>query len=641
MHLRSIPCFFVLLTIAASSLGQAADDGVKGATPQALAKNYFEIGDYRNALKEYQKLVAEKPEDLFYNYRVGLCHLNQNIDKSWSLPYLRKVVADANCDPEAYYDIGRAFMYNEQLDSAMLFFNKYKGKVKDGARLVEATRNVEFCTQAKKLMEKPLNVTFFNLGKDVNSEGPEFNAFIPDDESFIVYSTKRDKGVMGNNLDFDGYKPADVFWAKAKGGEFDKAKSVGATINTEWVEEITGLSANGEYMFLAIDNSEAYDDVWVSEFNGRQWSKTIPFGPTINTQDPELAASSSPDAQTLYFSRQSSAVEGFGGLDIYMAKKLPNGHWSTAVNLGPTVNTQYDDSYPQVSADGRTLYFSSMGHNSMGGYDVFKSEWDDKYQRWGRADNIGYPLNNTMDNFTFSRTGNMRYAYVSQLRKGGLGDLDIYRVTFNDIPKEMTVLVGNIELYNSPNKRTINLHSYTKDGQVKVFTDEYQPTDDPSWTYKETKKEAIKDGEKYEITIIGSYKGQVQKFTPENFPKDVTNFKWVDTRISKVKVPVVPTKIEPVPYKGMKEPIISIVIKDYAGKTVGKYTANRRLGRFVASLEPSDHGLYTVTMSAPGYETTEEKVSVVGMGQYKSEIKKTFKLVEKGLTLPAPATTPK
>lgn len=614
-------------------LAQPKDD-IKGSTPQALAKNYFEIGDNKNALREYQKLLVEKPEDLFYNWRVGLCHLNMNVDKAYSLPYLRKVVADAKCDPEAYFDMGKAYMYNEQLDSAMLMFNKYKNKVKDGGRLVEATRNIEFCTSAKKFMAKPLNVTFENLGKDVNSEGPEFNAFIPDDETYIVYSTKRDKGVMGNNLDFDGFKPADVFWAKAKGGAFDKAKSVSSMINTEWVEEVTGLSANGQFMFLAIDNAETYDDVFVSEFNGKQWAKPIPFGPTINTPDPELSASSSPDAQTLYFTRQSANNPGFGGLDIYMAKRLPNGSWSEAVNLGPTINTQYDDHYPQVSADGRTLYFCSQGHNSMGGYDVFKSEWDDKYQRWGRAENLGYPINNTMDNFTFSITGNKRYAYVSQLRKGGLGDLDLYRIIFNDIPKELTVLVGTIELLESGAKRSVNFHIYTKDGQEKWFTDEYQPKEDPSWKYKETKKEVLKDGEDWEITIIGQYKGEVQKFTPQTFPKDGVGFKWVDTRIKKIKTTAPPPKIEAKPWKGRKDVPLTIVIKDYTGKVIGKYAANPNLGRFAAALEPSDHGLYTVSITAPGFEPFEEKVSIIGMGDYRPEVKRTFKLVEKGLVLP-------
>jgi tetratricopeptide (TPR) repeat protein len=195
------------------------DVEAKGATPEAKAKGLFDIGDFKNAQIAYTVLLSKDPESAFLNWRLGLCHLHQNIRKSTSIPYLRKVTRMDKFDDEVLYDMGLAYMYNEQIDSALLFFNKYRLKISKPERIIDVTRQLEFCENAKKFMKTPVNVRFENLGNDVNSEGPDMHAFVPLDESFLVFSTKRDKGVAGQNLDYDGYKPADIFWCQVKNGE--------------------------------------------------------------------------------------------------------------------------------------------------------------------------------------------------------------------------------------------------------------------------------------------------------------------------------------------------------------------------------------------------------------------------------------
>ena len=267
----------IVLILVAFQLSAYAQTDVqtKGATPMARAKNLFEIGDYKNAFLEYTPLLAENPEDVFLNWRVGLCHLYQNIDKSRSIPYLRKVTTKDSYEDDVMYDLGVAYMYNEQIDSALYWFSKYRMKATKPERIVDVTRQIEFCENARKFMKTPVNVRFENLGTKINSEGPDMHPFTPLDESFLVFSTKREKGVAGQNLDFDGYKPPDVFWAKLRGSEFHKAKGVGMTINSEFVEEFVGMSAFGEHVFYMIDNMEGFDDVWVTEFTGRRWEKGV------------------------------------------------------------------------------------------------------------------------------------------------------------------------------------------------------------------------------------------------------------------------------------------------------------------------------------------------------------------------------
>jgi len=621
------------ILLSANESTAQTDVDAKGATPMARAKNLFEIGDFKNALLEYIPLLAENPEDIFLNWRVGLCHLNQNIDKSRSIPYLRRIVVTKDeFDDEILYDLGLAYMYNEQIDSALLFFNKYKVKTTKPEKIVDVTRQIEFCENARRFMENPVKVTFENLGERINSEAPDMMPFTPMDESFLVFSTKRDKGVAGQNLDFDGYKPADIFWAKLRRGEFDKGKGVGMTINTEFVEEFVGMSAFGDHVFYMIDNMEGFDDVWVTEFTGRRWEKGVSLGESVNTEEPEMAATCTPDEQTLFIARLPIAEPGFGGLDIFMSKRLPGGAWSLPINLGPTINTQYDEMYPVISHDGKTLYFASQGHKSMGGYDVYKSEWDEQFQRWERPVNLGYPLNTTMDDFSFCPTDNPRHAYVAQVRKGGFGDLDIYRVIFEEEEEKQTAIVIDLEVVMGPEKEYLTFHEWKnlEDGNVKWFTDEYQPTDRTDYQFVETKEVEVKNGEAYEITIIGSWNGAtVEKYTPENFPKGEGTFEWYDTRVKKNKV--AEKKFEPTVSSiiGLTNLEVTGMAMDNGGEMIGTYLPNYNTGKMVIVVEPGQ--VYEITIEAPGFQPIKEKIGVYGLGDYQPVIMKRFPLIEEDL----------
>lgn len=636
---RSIVVILLGLMVTPSILfaqkpGQPPVD-IKGITPLAKAKNLFDIGDYRNALVEYTNLLSASPEDEFLNYRVGLCHLRQNIQKSWSIPYLRKVVNMAKFDNEALYDMGLAYMYNDQIDSALLFFNKYVLVVVDPVKKVNVTRQLEFCGNAKKFMKEPVNVTFENLGKDINSNGPDLNPMVPLDQSYLLYTTKRDKGVMGNNLDFDGYKPPDIFMAPAKNGKFGAGKSVSPLINTEWVEELAGISAYGEHMFLMVDNVESSEDVWVSNYTGRAFTKPVSLGGYLVTEELVQAASCTPDGERLFFAMRPIYGEGFGELDIFMARRLPDGNWGTMENLGPTINTQYNESYPLISHDGKTLYFCSQGHRSMGGYDIFKSSWNEKDNRWDRPENLGYPINNTMDNMVFCPTDDPRVGYTSQLRTGGFGDMDIYRVIFGDATQRMSTVVVDLQTMTGPEKDMLKVHEWkTADGQVKWFplSIGYQPEGKEGWSFVATKDIEIKDGEAYEFTFIGSANGgEVGKYDEKSFPKG-GSFNLIDARFKKLKVALKGAKPTVADVKGRKELGITATVTDQNGNKVGEYRPNYRTGRFVAVLAPGQ--VYEFTVKAEGYQPVKEKVHVMDLSDFKALIPRMFMLVQNGLEKP-------
>jgi Tol biopolymer transport system component len=143
----------------------------------------------------------------------------------------------------------------------------------------------------------------------------------------------------------------------------------------------------------------------------------------------ETSACYSADGEIIFFS--SDRPGGYGGKDLYFVKKLSNGKWGKPFNLGPTINTEYNEDAPFVSPSGEEIYFSSEGHKNMGGYDVFKSSYDEKGE-FSEPENMGAPINTVGDDIFFVINTNGSAAYMSSEREGGYGAQDIYKITFED-----------------------------------------------------------------------------------------------------------------------------------------------------------------------------------------------------------------
>ncbi len=205
-------------------------------------------------------------------------------------------------------------------------------------------------------------------------------------------------------------------------------------------------------MLLYYTNLKGVGDIYITSTDKNRSFKTAEkLEENINSSKAEeIAACISVDGNTLYFA--STREGGFGGTDLYFSKKLPNGTWGPAQNLGKEINTPFDEDFPNLSADGKVLYFSSNGHTTMGGYDIFKAELNTATNQFTNPKNIGYPINTPEDNYNFRVSSNGRYGYISALRDGGLGDLDIYRVTFNEIEPEYSVMNGNVASADSTQK---------------------------------------------------------------------------------------------------------------------------------------------------------------------------------------------
>ncbi len=388
------------------------------------AAELYKRSNYMAAIEPYQKLVNYDPEDAEFNYRLGMCYISSNSDKSQAIQYFVKAADKKDTPKDVYYQMGRALLSAGLYDEAIEAFEKYKevnkGQVNAKYNLEQ---HVEYCYNAKEFVKKPLDVKFTNPGKAVNSPNADY-ACVSMAVDTVVYFTSNRKGNMGGVVDGFGEIIPDVYFSLRSDTIWSKAKNPGININSEYYDISTGLNSNGDQLLIYKEGTDASGDIFLAVMKGKSWQKAAILDGSLATKTPETGACISNDGKTVYFAANMKG--SLGGKDIYMITKNESGKWSDPVNLGATVNTKFDEDNPFLWHDGKTLFFSSQGHTSMGGYDIFMTSRPDPVTEFSKPLNIGYPLNTPDDDMYFTLAANARTGYVSSVRKGGLGDLDIW-----------------------------------------------------------------------------------------------------------------------------------------------------------------------------------------------------------------------
>jgi len=407
-----------LLFVSSIAFGQAPD-------PRD-AKEFFNNKNYLMAIPKYERLVQVEPDNIDYNSKLGLCYLFTKVDKTKAIPFLEKANNNPKKSGEIPHYLGVAYTMNFEFDKAKTVFEEYK--IKPGKYADEVDLRIQKCDYAKGLMKKPIDVSFENLGPTINSQFSDYYPFVTKDETYIVFTSRRKEGK--GRKEFDGYYPADIWITKYNGSKYTEASSAGP-INSMFDERVVGLSDDGEQMMVYLDNLNEFGNIYTcTKKSAMEYGRKRNLEP-VNSKHLENSASIAGDNSVMFFS--SNRPGGFGGQDIWMIRHLPTGGWAAPQNLGPTINTPFDEDFPTISEDRRTLYFASEGHMGMGGFDLFKSIWNPIRNSWTEAVNLGYPINGPDDDMTISVAADQKRAYISAIRKDGLGELDIYRVTFNSV----------------------------------------------------------------------------------------------------------------------------------------------------------------------------------------------------------------
>ena len=418
-----------------------------GGGPPSIddADEHFKHGNYLMAIPIYKAELKKDNTNNKIKFKLGICFLKTKVSREESVKYLEEFTKDPKCDEEGWLNLGKAYLINNRVVEAITALEKYKSlKPKKGE---EATRLIEQCYNAEKFMNNPVNVGFQNLGKEINSDDPDYYPFVTGNETFLAFTSRRKDGMGGKKVEVDGYHPSDIYYAKVEGGKWSKATNAGKNINGQMDEQVVGLKSDGLEMYVYEDHIDKFGDLYITSRKdlSSEFPKPKICDPAINEKI-ETSGCLSEDGNTMFFARRDK-VESSS--DLYICRKLPNNKWALAQKLPDIINSKYNEDFPYLSGDGTTLYFASEGHNSMGGYDLFKTTWSKEKNTYSKPENLGYPINSTDDDRNISVTPDNRVAYISAFRQGGFGDLDIYRVKYNDNDQLSKLFVGKVYLVDS------------------------------------------------------------------------------------------------------------------------------------------------------------------------------------------------
>ncbi|MBI5217430.1 MAG: PD40 domain-containing protein [Bacteroidia bacterium] len=401
------------------------------------ANYYFNYENYHLALPVLQELYKEDTVNSEINFKIGVCLYNIKRNKTEARRYFEKA---ANDYIDSYYYLGNIYHLQMNFDKAISTFQYYKYWYgKKTYSWDEADYLINKSTAAKSLIMFPQRVTINSISTKINTKNPEYVPLITSDESTLFFTSRRPSNIGGKKDPLGEYFE-DIWVSRKLDTNWTELQNLGAPVNTPSHDACVAITPDGSKLFLYRTNKELTGgSIYISELKNSVWSEPALFGGEINYPGGlEASGTISPDETVFYFS--SNRPGGYGGKDIYRVIKFPNGQWSKAMNLGPTINTQYDEDAPFIHPDGKTLYFSSKGHKNMGGYDIFRTIQNDEGV-WSNPENIGYPINTVNDDLFFvSSADNMRGYYSCD--REGTGNSDIYVINMPDNNSNFRLLKG-------------------------------------------------------------------------------------------------------------------------------------------------------------------------------------------------------
>ena len=404
------------------------------------AQDLFNYEYYAEALNIFKNLLAQDIYNSNLNFYVGVCYLKSKKQKSMSIDYLKKAVKKTDIAYSynyketaapvfAFLYLGQAYHLIGKYEEALKNFENFKyyltNKNKDGDFGKEVDRCVEMTNQAIKLSANPVKVKIEPF-KVANSTYSDFAPNYSPDDNKLYFTSKR-KGNTGGERDNFSEFFDDIYYSQLKLNKWTKAKKLGFKLNSVNSDIICCFSPDTKQLYFTRKIRETYD-IFVSDLSPKnKWMLPQKLSININSKDNELNAFITSDKNTMLFASDRSG--GYGGYDIYMSEKLSTGEWGKPFNLGPEVNSAYDDICPVLMPDG-TLYFSSKGFDSMGGFDIFITTISEN-GLWAKPENMGYPLNTTYDDVNFTpTTPDAKKGYYSSHRLDDFSDSDIYTFYF-------------------------------------------------------------------------------------------------------------------------------------------------------------------------------------------------------------------
>jgi hypothetical protein len=553
-------------------------------TGQAMAQSRQTLEDqgydalnahqYVKAYEIFDKLHSRYPKEIDYQFKLGICCLNYADKKDRAIEIFKDMKAKyKTLEVEIY--LGKAYHRNYKFDEGIMTLQPLvdvltkSTRKEDKAFLEEVNMTINNCVNGKFLMQNKIFADIQNIGPPVNTNELEGVPIITADESMMIYTYvghKSTGGKLNAALQSDpvnGLFRADIFMSikDTSGTKWGKPQPMKA-LNTLGEDAAIAISASGQSLFTFLSTGTNPGDILVSKLVGNEFTAPVALNGNINTVDYwEGSCSISADGKYLYFA--SERPEGLGGRDIWVSENI-DGDWGPAVNLGPNINTPYDDDAPFIHPDGVTLFFSSKGHQSIGGYDIMFSIKEGN--EWTKPKSMGIPLNTTEDDsyYVINSKGDKGYFSSDRTGSGGFGEQDIYMVTPGILGEKPVVALikGTVYGDDRPIEAKVEVIKTAKKESIGPFfsnikTGKYLMALSPGFIYRiKVSAEGYESIEEdLDIESLSGYMEQAKDFYMYTSGYAAT---FTPPKKSEVKTTI---KVQPPPKETKPEPVAAVETK--------------------------------------------------------------------------------
>ena len=446
---------------------------------QDARHQFLTNGNVRESLNIYRELLKDYTNDAMVNYRIGECHYRlDNFDLAVEYFQNAQRIND-KIDKDLYFSLAQAYHRNNQLDESLAAYNKYNSIAsKKDRKFHQITNRISQLDYAKKMIASPVNVKIENLGNAINSRGGDYAPSISADGKTMIFTSRRSDtkgGEVDKAGDFKYFEDIYISLWDSIDNNWGKARPIEGNLNTEGHDASLSISPDGNSIYIYRNDGGAFiGDIFVSKksLSSGSWGLPVPIEKPINTSYFESSACLSADGNKLYFVSEregkKSGAQGKG--DIYVSERLTRTTWGEPKNLGPLINTPEDEISVFIHPDGKTLFFSSKGHLSIGGLDIFMSKLQED-GTWSKPENLGYPINTIDDDVHFILSLDGKTAYYSAVKSDGLGERDIYKIDLSQYPilaegvtVNLSILKGLIT--SGENKVEANIEFKNETGEI-------------------------------------------------------------------------------------------------------------------------------------------------------------------------------
>jgi len=410
-------------------------------------KKLFNEGNFRKSLVSFRDALGKDLKNPTATYWVGECHTALGNYKK-GLKYIELAYEmDSEINDEATYVIGFCNHKLGRIEKALTNYENAKTKISESrSKALRIDIRIAECKRAEDMMKNALPISVTAIGTGVNSKNDEYAPVVTNNGNTMYFSSRRSNNYGGGKSGGDNKYFSDIYvsqWNKntKKWGAATNQNDTIKRLNSKGFDAISAFSTDGTIAYVTI-NTDGLDkpkpktksvDIFTSKLSSKgTWGKPKPMQKkTINTMFFEVSPTFTADGNTMYFVSERNG--GKGKSDIWVTRKTGKNTWGKPVNVD-SVNTMYNETSVYVTPDEKYMFFSSKGHEGMGGYDIYYSL--NKNGVWSKPKNIGYPINTVSDETHFqyyTKLGKAYFSKISLTGDGGIGGRDIFEIEISNL----------------------------------------------------------------------------------------------------------------------------------------------------------------------------------------------------------------